>query len=50
MSWLDGSEYRGAWENDKRNGQGNMTGPDGRVYEGSWLDGMQDGFGVMIWP
>ena len=32
MRWPDGSEYNGEWKNNKREGKGNMKGPDGKVY------------------
>ena len=38
MIYPDGDEYKGAWENDMRSGQGKMVWAIGDEYEGTaWL-------------
>ena len=36
-TYADGSEYEGAWEQNRRDGQGTMTYADGSVYRGSFM-------------
>ena len=39
-----------SYENDKRNGYGNLTYSSGNVYKGNWKDGKRNGFGVESKP
>jgi hypothetical protein len=43
---LDGSLYRGHWQNGTRHGQGKSTCADGQSYEGNWTDGQPFGIGT----
>jgi hypothetical protein len=50
MSFADGKQYKGFYENDKRNGYGKFTWPDGDKYEGFFIDDFRTGNGTYIWP
>jgi hypothetical protein len=50
MTYEDGSQYEGEWEDGKRNGLGTMTYEDGSQYEGKWEDEKRNGLGKMSYP
>ena len=39
MSWPDGKQFEGEFQNDVKHGHGVMQYPDGRFHEGNWTDG-----------
>ena len=43
----DNKEYRGEYENDKKQGYGKFYWPSGKAFEGWWGDGKQEGYGVL---
>lgn len=44
----DGSKFKGAYQQGKRNGFGILYGPDNSViYRGEWKDGLQHGRGLL---
>ena len=38
MTYANGDQYKGNWENDEIFGLGVMTYADGRKYDGAWDD------------
>uniref|UniRef100_A0A6C0K1G5 Ubiquitin-like domain-containing protein n=1 Tax=viral metagenome TaxID=1070528 RepID=A0A6C0K1G5_9ZZZZ len=50
MTYLDGSIYKGEWENDQRHGKGKLIYANGESYEGEWKDDKRDGKGKMTFP
>ncbi len=49
MTFADGKEHKGFYENDKRNGFGMFTWPEGEKYEGFFVDDFRTGNGTYIW-
>jgi hypothetical protein len=49
MTFADGKEHKGFYENDKRNGFGMFTWPNGEKYEGFFVDDFRTGNGTYIW-
>ncbi len=47
MTYANGDVYEGAFQNDKRQGQGTFRGTDGYVYEGEWVEGRIEGQGTV---
>ena len=47
ITFADGNEYKGEWENGKMHGNGVMKFADGDVYEGEWENGKEHSSGVM---
>ena len=50
-TWItlkDGSKYKGEWEDNKRQGRGDLISPDGAKYSGNWLNDLPHGFGERI--
>jgi hypothetical protein len=45
MTWADGKQYIGDFEDDKKHGKGKFLWKDGREYDGGWLRGKQHGTG-----
>ena len=45
--YKDGSEYKGEWRNDKRDGRGEMHYANGDTYVGEWVGGMRHGKGEL---
>merc|ERR1719199_1062305 len=43
-----GARYKGQWRDQKRHGQGVLTGPSGQRYEGSFSNGRAHGQGTFI--
>jgi hypothetical protein len=39
MTYADGSQYEGQWEDDKRCGHGKLIRVDGTIMEGEFFDG-----------
>jgi hypothetical protein len=48
-SGIDGTWYKGDWDNDLPNGQGEMTLKDGSKYKGGFVDGFPQGKGQKSW-
>jgi hypothetical protein len=48
LSWEDGVEYVGQFQNDKFHGNGQYKWKDGKTYIGGWVQGMQHGDGKLI--
>ena len=48
-NWCDGREYRGAWRNNKMEGEGVFHWPDGRKYQGHYMDDKKEGHGIFHW-
>lgn len=54
--YASGDEYRGHWDNDKKNGEGKYSGKivgvlrqaDGGEYEGEWKEDIKEGSGRAI--
>lgn len=42
--------YKGQYENDSRNGRGEMYWTDGSFYRGEWQNGIQHGRGEIYIP
>ena len=38
FTWPSGATYNGAFDDDKRNGYGEMMYADGSTYKGNWLN------------
>ena len=47
MSYKDGSEYIGQWNDNLKNGHGIMKYANGDVYEGEWKNDKRVGYGVL---
>ena len=47
FTWPSGNYYEGNYENDERNGKGEMFWMDGSYYKGDWVNGVQHGRGTM---
>lgn len=45
----DGSEFRGNFDENLKNGSGTMLYPSGNSYSGEWLHNQRHGFGTMTW-
>ena len=45
---VNGSQYGGAWENDKKNGLGFFIWPPGDAFSGTFINDIRDGQG-MVW-
>ena len=46
MVYLDGTVYEGAWETDRKSGQGRLVYSEtGNVYVGEFVDGKRSGRG-----
>ena len=45
LTWPDGKQYIGEFQEDKRHGNGKFIWKDGREYEGGWVRGKQSGIG-----
>ena len=45
MNYADGGQYKGATENGKRQGKGEMTYANGDVYLGNWANDIRDTLG-----
>jgi len=43
--YANGNRYKGEWENDKKNGQGQFNYSNGNKYEGQWKDDKKHGRG-----
>jgi hypothetical protein len=49
FTWSDGKKYEGHYEDDKRNGHGDIVSlSDGRIYEGQWRDNKMNGLAAYI--
>ena len=49
FTWSDGKKYEGHYEDDKRNGHGDIFSlSDGRIYEGQWRDNKMNGLAAYI--
>jgi 5'-nucleotidase len=46
MTYADGSEYKGEWTADKRNGTGTYKYANGDTYDGGWKEGGRHGKGT----
>jgi hypothetical protein len=46
--WSTGSRYKGSYQNDYKQGYGEMYWADGSIYRGFWENGVQSGLGLMI--
>ena len=42
--------YKGAWNNDMRNGDGEMVWNNGETYIGEWEKDVMHGYGIFTWP
>lgn len=49
QKWEDGTYYLGEFENDQKNGMGNMFYVNGNLYKGSYLRNKMDGVGYYTW-
>ena len=45
----ENKDYFGTWENDKRNGQGEIQYANGNVYKGEFVDDQWNGWGTFYW-
>eukprot|EP01136_Pigoraptor_vietnamica_P034020 Opistho-1_new@97521 len=43
---VNGDEYTGEWENNKKHGKGTQIWHSGAKYDGDWKDGRRHGFGT----
>ena len=46
MSYADGGDYYGFWENGRRHGEGVFTYKNGDMYSGWWKFGEKEGTGT----
>ena len=42
-------DYQGAYNNDKKEGQGKYSWSNGDWYEGEWKAGLRHGHGIYVW-
>jgi hypothetical protein len=47
FGFVNGSSYKGAWEDNKRHGFGVETTADGEKYEGEWVNDRKEGRGTL---
>jgi hypothetical protein len=47
-TWGDGRNYKGYYQNDKKEGFGVYSWADGRSYRGYWKNGSQHGLGTFV--
>lgn len=45
--WVDGTNYKGYWENDKMSGKGRLEYANGDIYDCNWCDNKAKGFGEL---
>lgn len=45
--FISGSQYKGQWNNDQKEGFGVQVNPDNTKYEGEWANGMYNGRGTL---
>jgi hypothetical protein len=47
---LDGSTYRGSWNEGLKHDHGTLTFANGSVYDGDFVNGLREGKGRMRYP
>lgn len=48
MKYSDGRIYTGSWDDNSKNGEGEMIYPDGTIYRGNFINNLRHGRGILI--
>ena len=48
LTFADGSQYTGQFQNGKQSGRGRMTQANGDIYQGEWKNNLANGYGSLM--